>query len=204
MLFGILIAFCFSIDSLAERSRNDSAPVIRIPLPMVHGVDPWLKGSQRDSILYLVSTFAPELTEGIDEENDELVISQSKIPSSALPAIINSFDPEGDFSFVRFRMLMGKNYLENRNTQHKNFEIPEQLDVFKKMSDFESWPKEVISLSRVKGSARIVYKSPGNSKIEIRVAETISGEVGFWSRSGFCAHNALIHWAYLMLALPYR
>ena len=176
-LFLFLSCFVFSLTSLA----SGSCDTLRIPLPNPSFDKEYDRDAfYRDGILYLFSTWVPEITNTVRDSDKELAVPCSRVPTTVQIAFINATSPKDGFDFNQFRNAVGEAYLQGRQTHHAQLVPPPTLAEIQQLTKFESWPVDIVTKSRVKGRTRAIYRSPKESPYTLTVSvthETTDGNV---------------------------
>lgn len=179
--FLILASLLASFAALAKvrpnRLQRCDSLIVPLPVPSRTG-DYDRDAFYRDGLLYLLATWAPEVTAKVTPSETRVEIPCALLPPAVQVALINAMAPNGSFDSIRFRNALGPVYLESRSNQHRTFAPPATLAEFKKLTNFENWPVEVVERSRLKDLTRAVYHSPANAPFGLAIAVTHESQTG--------------------------
>jgi len=97
--------------------------------------------------------------------------------AAVLPEALDSFklashteSPLTAFQTIR-KLLNSSTYLKTRQIFHARFIVPDSLNELEDYYQFKNWAKETVELSLVKGTRRIIYRSP-KALYPISIAQT--------------------------------
>ncbi|MSP18793.1 MAG: hypothetical protein EXR74_04400 [Bdellovibrionales bacterium] len=134
----------------------------------------------RDTLIYMMTLFLNPLEEGLSviESNPPKKIDWALIPAASLaPEALSIFkeasrqeNSASVFELLK-NLLATKPTLNARHLHHSRFPVPENVNQLQSQFSYRSWNSEVIEVSSVKGTQRIIYRSP-NHLPEISISET--------------------------------
>ena len=169
ILLLLTIFFLSCLESTFADSSTESDFIIPIPQPHPAHVNHPLRNMTRDTMIYMLTAFVNPLEGNLkivenspDEGRDWGLITIGTVFPEALSSfkLASSTDsPLTAFQLIR-NLLASDTYLKSRNLFHKISPVPETLRELKDFYRFMDWEKKVVELSTVKGTARIIYRSP--------------------------------------------
>ena len=184
--FIIFLFMCFllQLGNCFADSSTDSALIIPIPQPHpAHGNHP-LKNMTRDTMIYMLTAFMNPLEGSLkivenppNEGRDWVLVTIGTVVPEALDSFkLASSTDSPSTAFQLLKDLLGSdNYLKNRNLFHRIAPVTETLQELKDYYHFTDWEREIVELSTVKGTTRIIYRSPKTIH-PISIAQTLMGD----------------------------
>lgn len=166
-LWGFLII----LPHLTCWAQNYPETSYILPIPSYRPVDTSnpLSNMTRDTLLYMISLFLSP-TQGslkIIESGSTDLKDWVMVPASAVyPGSISSFrkasreDSEIKVFQIFKDLLKAPAYLKVRSWHHSRFIIPPTLEELERLYSFRGWRRELVEKSAVKGTRRVIYRSP--------------------------------------------
>ncbi|NBX67492.1 MAG: hypothetical protein EBR01_00855 [Proteobacteria bacterium] len=153
-----------------------------IPIPKPHQAQSHhpLKNMTQDTMIYMVSMFINPAAGSIhilenpfSEEFDWGAVPKDSVVSVAQESFKQaSLTNSPHTAFVIFRNLLTQGlYLESRELFHNRYPVYDDVHQLESNYNFKNWDKIVVELSQVKGTARLIYRSP-KSLPKISIAQT--------------------------------
>jgi hypothetical protein len=168
----ILLGFCVFGSLKPSWAEESPEASFIIPIPPYRSLEEAsnpLSNMTRDTLLYMMSLFLNptqgtlRIIDSASTDSREWVL----VPISAVhPASVTSFrKASGEVSpfkvFQIFKdLLKTQAYFKVRAWHHSRFIIPATLDELEHLYSFHSWKRELIENSLIKGTRRVIYRSP--------------------------------------------
>lgn len=73
-------------------------------------------------------------------------------------------------AFLPLRDAWQKNYSTHTDEMNLNFQVPVMLEAFQTLTDYKTWPSEIIQ-SELKGKSRKVYRNHSFKEHDVRISE---------------------------------
>ncbi len=142
----------------------------------VDHLDPYQRGLAR----YQLRAILPWDLAGATLEGDQTFeIPCATLPEARCAELRRLADRAGDLDPDRAESLWTRLYPETREERGDETLIPATLSAFRAELAYESWPTEVVALSRVKRAKRVIYRgrAPDGRRVSVAETETPEGEV---------------------------
>lgn len=153
-----------------------------IPIPKAHPAQSHhpLKNMTQDTLVYMTTMFIDPL-EGsfrilenpFSEQFDWGVVPKNSVISEAQETFKQASSTDSALTaFTIFRNLLSKgSYFESRKLFHKRFPVFDDVHRLELHYKFKNWEKAIVEPSQVKGTTRLIYRSP-KSLHPISIAQT--------------------------------
>ena len=178
-----LIKFCsvsliFSQMVLNIGLADENYFTLRLPK---HSTTNHSTNRTRNFLNYMAASFMDPQTGGFVTSDSELqgseelvLIPKSSISRHLWPTfdqVSNATSPLESFQILK-RLISSENYWTARKLHHSHFPVYDTVRELENFYHFTDWPSECVSPSSVKGSDRVLYKSPSHFP-KISIAQTV-------------------------------